>query len=146
MAKSRPGKSPRNGSKATGWPAGDAPRGDADLPFHNVAAQFEKTLAAADGAGKKDRYVLRLYVTGTTARSSSAIANIRRLCEEHLAGRYDLEVIDVYQQPVLAQGDQIIAAPTLIKKLPVPLRKVVGDLSNEARVQMGLDIRPRPAL
>jgi circadian clock protein KaiB len=105
----------------------------------DVTAKFEEALQAVDK--KAERYVLRLYVTGSTARSAAAISNIRKLCEEHLAGRCDLEVIDIYQQPTLAQGEQIIAAPTLIKKLPFPLRKLVGDLSNEQRVLMGLDIR-----
>jgi circadian clock protein KaiB len=112
-------------------------------PLHpDVSADFEKAIAAAK---KNQHYVLRLYITGSTPRSAAAISNIRKLCEEHLAGHYDLEVIDIYQQPTLAQGEQIIAAPTLIKKLPFPLRKVVGDLSNEERVLMGLDIRPRTA-
>ena len=108
--------------------------------LRNVAEEFEKAIA---GREKNQHYVLRLYITGSTARSAAAISNIRKLCEEHLAGHYDLEVIDIYQQPILAQGEQIIAAPTLIKKLPFPLRKVVGDLSNEERVLIGLDIRPR---
>jgi circadian clock protein KaiB len=129
--------------RASGAKRVPAPPASHDGDFHDVAADFEKTLAAAGNRHKNERYVLRLYITGTTPRSTAAIANIRRLCDTYLAGRYDLEVIDVYQQPVLAQGDQIIAAPTLIKKLPFPLRKVVGDLSNEARVLMGLDIRPR---
>ena len=103
-------------------------------------AEFELALAQVD---KGQHYVLRLYITGSTPRSAAAITNIRKLCEEHLKGQYDLEVIDIYQQPVLARGEQIIAAPTLIKKLPFPLRKVVGDLSNENRVLMGLDLRPR---
>jgi circadian clock protein KaiB len=89
-----------------------------------------------------ERYVLRLYVTGMTPRSTRAVENIRRICEEHLQGRYDLEVIDVYQQPTLAKGEQIIAAPTLIKKLPLPLRRVIGDMSNTERVLLGLDLRP----
>jgi circadian clock protein KaiB len=89
-----------------------------------------------------DRYVLRLYVTGMTPRSTRAIENIRAICEQHLQGRYDLEVIDVYQQPTLAKGEQIIAAPTLIKKLPLPLRRVIGDMSNTERVLLGLDLRP----
>lgn len=101
---------------------------------------FEDALRTA--AAAPQRYVLRLYVTGSTPRSSKAIQNIRALCEQHLQGRYDLEVIDIYQQPVLAKGEQIIAAPTLIKELPAPLRKVVGDLSNTERVLMGLDLRP----
>ena len=106
----------------------------------DAVADFEKAIS---GAGKAKHYVLRLYITGTTARSSAAISNIRKFCDEHLAGRYELEVIDIYQQPTLAKGEQIIAAPALIKKLPFPLRKVVGDLSNEERVLMGLDIFPK---
>ena len=89
-------------------------------------------------------YVLRLYVTGATPRSTRAIANIRKLCEEHLKGRYSLEVIDIYQQAPLAAEEQIIAAPTLIKKLPLPLRQMVGDLSDQERVLIGLDLRPKP--
>jgi circadian clock protein KaiB len=103
--------------------------------------EFEK--AVKRGAAEQ-RYVLRLYVTGSTPRSSRAIQNIRSLCETHLWGRYDLEVIDIHQQPVLARGQQIIAAPTLIKQLPAPLRKMVGDLSDTQRVLMGLDLQPAP--
>ncbi len=91
---------------------------------------------------KRARYVLRLYVAGTTPKSIRAIENIKRICEEFLAGRYDLEVVDIYQQPVLAKGEQIIAAPTLIKKLPLPLRKFIGDLSATERILVGLDLRP----
>jgi circadian clock protein KaiB len=109
-------------------------------PVEDATRAFERAIASAP---KTEQYVLRLYITGTTARSAAAITNIRKLCDEYLAGHYDLEVIDIYQQPTLAQGEQIIAAPTLIKKLPVPLRKVVGDLSNEVRVLMGLDLRPK---
>jgi circadian clock protein KaiB len=87
-------------------------------------------------------YVLRLYVTGSTPRSTRAISNVRRICEEHLRNRYDLEVIDIYQQPALAKGDQIIAAPTLVKQLPAPLRKLIGDMSDRDRVLLGLDLRP----
>jgi circadian clock protein KaiB len=87
------------------------------------------------------RYVLRLYVTGMTPRSTRAVENVRTICEEHLQGRYDLEVIDIYQQPALAKGEQIIAAPTLIKRLPLPLRRVIGDLSSTERVLVGLDLR-----
>ena len=79
---------------------------------------------------KKEKYVLKLYVTGMTPRSMKAVTNIREICEEHLKGRYELEIIDIFQQPVLAKGEQIIAAPTLIKKLPVPLRKFIGDMSD----------------
>lgn len=87
------------------------------------------------------KYVLRLYITGSTPRSSRAILNIREICEQHLKGRYTLEVIDIYQQPTLAEGEQIIAAPTLIKKLPLPLRRFIGDMSNTDRILVGLDLR-----
>lgn len=86
--------------------------------------------------------VLRLFVTGSTPRSSRSIFNIRNLCENRLLGRYKLEVIDIYQQPELARQEQIIAAPTLIKSLPLPLRKLVGDLSDADRVMVGLDLKP----
>ena len=89
------------------------------------------------------RYELRLYVAGMTLRSTRAIANIKEICEEHLKGLYALQVIDLYQQPVLAEGDQIIAVPTLIKKLPVPLRRIIGDLSDRERVLVGLDLKPK---
>jgi circadian clock protein KaiB len=89
------------------------------------------------------QYKLRLYVTGMTPRSTRAIANIKEICEEHLKGRYDLQVIDLYQQPVLTDREQIIAAPTLIKMLPRPLRRIMGDLSDRARVLIGLDLKPR---
>ena len=94
---------------------------------------------------EKGKYLLRLYVTGTTGRSMRAIQNVRRICEEHLQGLYDLEVVDIYKNLPLARGDQIIAAPTLIKRLPAPLRRLIGDMSDEQRVLVGLDIRPRPA-
>ena len=93
---------------------------------------------------KKAKYLLRLYVTGTTGKSMRAIQNVRRICEEHLQGLYDLEVVDIYKNLPLARGDQIIAAPTLIKRLPVPLRRLIGDMSDEQRVLVGLDVRPRP--
>jgi circadian clock protein KaiB len=93
--------------------------------------------------GRTERYVLRLYVTGMTARATRAIENVREICDEHLKGRYDLEVVDVYQHPVLAKDEQIIAAPTLVKKLPLPLRRIIGDMSQRDRVLLGLDlIRP----
>ena len=88
-----------------------------------------------------EQYLLRLYVTGMTARSRRAVENVRKICEAHLQGRYELEIIDIYQQPVLAKGDQIIAAPTLIKKLPLPLRRIIGDMSSTERVLLGLDLR-----
>ena len=86
------------------------------------------------------QYVLRLYITGMTPRAGRAIENVRAICDEHLDGRYDLEVIDVYQQPVLAKSEQIIAAPTLIKEFPLPARRIIGDMSNRARVLVGLDL------
>ena len=95
-------------------------------------------------ARSEKKYVLRLYVAGTTARSVHAVANVRAICEETLHGRYDLEVIDIYQQPHRARPEQIVVAPTLIKKLPLPVRKIIGDLSNKDRVLVGLDIRQRP--
>ena len=104
----------------------------------DATAGFERALAQ----GEAGRYVLRLYVAGSTPRSVRAIANLKSLCEERLKGRYELEVIDIYVHPKLVEGDQIIAAPTLIKRLPLPLRRVVGDLSNMDRVLVGLDLRP----
>ncbi len=86
------------------------------------------------------KYVLRLFVSGATLRSANAIANIRAICEKELAGRYELEVIDIYQQPELARSHQIIAVPTLIKSLPSPIRLLVGDLSQEEKVLVGLDL------
>jgi circadian clock protein KaiB len=103
-------------------------------------AAFEEALAKPDGL----QYELRLYVTGMTSRSARAIANIKQICEEHLEGRYDLQIIDLYQQPVLAEGDQIIAVPTLIKKLPLPLRRIMGDLPDRQPVLIGLDLKPKP--
>ena len=88
-------------------------------------------------------YILRLYVTGATSQSLRAIANVKKICEEYLQGRYELEVVDLYQQPQLAQGEQIIAAPTLIKKLPLPLRRIIGDMSTTERVLVGLDLQKR---
>src|SRR3954451_9070667 len=88
------------------------------------------------------KYLLRLYVTGTTPKSMRAIENVRRICEEHLHGRYTLEVIDIYTHLPLARGDQIVAAPTLIKRLPAPLRQLIGDMSDEQKVLVGLDLKP----
>jgi len=87
------------------------------------------------------RYILRLYVAGLMPKSTLAIANIKKICEENLQGQYELEVIDLYQQPQLAQGDQIVAVPTLIKKLPAPLRRIIGDMSDTGLVLVGLDLR-----
>ncbi len=100
--------------------------------------------ASPEGSDEsEERYILRLYVAGMTSRSARAVENVRAFCEKHLEGRYDLQVIDVYQQPTLAKSEQLIAAPTLIKKLPLPLRRLIGDMSNEDRILVGLDLVPR---
>ena len=91
---------------------------------------------------KKDVFELRLYVAGKTAKSITAFANLKSICEQHLAGRYQIEVIDLTINPVLARGDQILALPTLVRKLPEPVKKIIGDLSDTERVLVGLDIRP----
>ena len=105
-----------------------------------TVSALEEKLSKRD----KEKYVLRLYVTGQTPGSVRAITNIKAICEEHLKGRYDLLVVDIYQQPQLAKDEQILAAPTLIKKLPLPLRRLVGDLSKTERVLLGLDLRAKP--
>ena len=92
-----------------------------------------------------DEWILRLYVAGLSARSAAALQNLERICEEHLAGRYRIEVIDLLRHPQLARGDQIVAVPTLVRHLPPPMKKIIGDLSNEERVLVGLDLRPRRA-
>ena len=92
---------------------------------------------------KSKEYVLRLYIAGTSSKSVRAVANIKEICESSLKNRYDLEVIDIYQQPVLMKGEQIIAAPTLVKQLPLPLRKFIGDMSDTERILVGLDLRPK---
>lgn len=94
-----------------------------------------------DQKSSKEKYHLRLFVTGQTPRSVRSVENLKRLCEKYLKGRYELEVIDIYQQPALAAENQIIATPTLIKKLPLPLRRLVGDFSNQDRVLLELDLR-----
>ncbi len=88
------------------------------------------------------RWQLRLYVAGQTPKSITALANLKKLCETHLTGRYQIEVIDLLKNPKLAAGDQILAIPTLVRKLPPPVKKIIGDLSNELRVLVGLDVRP----
>lgn len=88
------------------------------------------------------QYELRLYVAGQTAKSIKAFANLREICETHLRGKYRLEIIDLLEQPQLARGDQILAIPTLVRKLPAPVRKIIGDLSNTERVLVGLNVRP----
>lgn len=95
----------------------------------------------ADADNDRSTYVLRLYVTGTTPRATSAILKVKNFCEENLKGRYSLEIIDIYQQPTFAREEQIIAAPTLVKRLPLPLRRLVGDFSKRDRVIIGLDLQ-----
>jgi len=101
--------------------------------------EFEKAAVKRDRA----KYVLQLYVTGMTPKSTQAIANVQKLCEKHLAGRHELKVIDVYQQPKLAKEEQIIATPTLLKKLPLPLRRLIGNMSDTERFLAGIDLKPR---
>ncbi len=98
--------------------------------------EFEESLQKSD----EEKYILRLYVSGMTPKSLRSIANIKKICEENLKGRYELEVVDIYQQPELAKQEDIIAAPTLIKKLPLPLRKFIGDLSDTERIIVGLNL------
>ena len=93
-------------------------------------------------AAAQPRFQLRLYVAGQTARSLAAFANLQRICETHLSGEYCIEVIDLTKTPQLAAGDQILAVPTLVRRLPQPIKKIIGDLSNEERVLVGLDIQP----
>ncbi|MDB5008286.1 MAG: circadian clock protein KaiB [Mucilaginibacter sp.] len=91
---------------------------------------------------EETKYELRLYVAGKTTKSATALTNLKRYCEEHLKGQYTIEVIDLLVQPQLAEGDQIFAIPTLVRKVPQPIRKIIGDLSNEEKVLVGLNIRP----
>ena len=102
----------------------------------------DATAARDDGPA----YQLRLYVAGHTVKSLSAIANLRRICETHLAGQYSIEVIDLTQTPQLAAGDQILALPTLVRRLPTPIKQIIGDLANEERVLVGLDVKRRLAI
>lgn len=99
-----------------------------------------RTAGAPSRAGR--RWQLRLYVAGQTPKSRTAFANLKHICEEHLKGRYSIEVIDLLEQPELSRGDQILAIPTLVRKLPEPVRKMIGDLSDTERVFVGLDLRP----
>jgi circadian clock protein KaiB len=104
------------------------------------AIEIEKALKTAR---LREKYVLRLYVAGINPKSSRAIRNVTAICEDHLKDCYELEIIDIYQQPTLAKGEQIIAAPTLIKKLPQPLRRFIGDMANKDRILVGLDLKPK---
>jgi circadian clock protein KaiB len=93
---------------------------------------------------RRSEFILRLYIAGHTARSTETLRNLQALCEKHLAGRYELEVIDLLKQPELARKDQILALPALVRRLPPPVKKIIGDLSSEERVLVGLDLQPRP--
>ncbi|MDI6719595.1 MAG: circadian clock KaiB family protein [Methanomicrobiales archaeon] len=112
-------------------------RDEPDPAQPSIADAFDQAVQSRTGT----RYILRLYVTGMTPRSRAAIENIKRICEEHLEGCYDLEVIDIYQQPERAREAQVLAAPTLIRQLPLPLRRLIGDMSDTERVLLGLDLR-----
>jgi len=108
---------------------------------------MKRTVSAEANSSKATKgqdgiWELRLYVAGQTAKSVTAFANLKRLCDQHLAGKYQIEVVDLLKDPKLARGDQILALPTLVRKLPTPIKKIIGDLSNTERVLVGLDLRP----
>ncbi len=114
-------------------------------PATSTRARARKAPAKAHNTKapqKTETYLLRLYVAGQTPRSVAAFANLKKICEEHLAGQYEIEVVDLLLNPQLAAGDQILAVPTLVRKLPEPVRKIIGDLSNKERVLVGLDLLP----
>jgi circadian clock protein KaiB len=102
-----------------------------------------KKRAATRRKPASKEWILRLYVAGQSVHTAAALRNLETICEKHLAGRYRIEVIDLLKQPQLARGDQIVAVPTLVRHLPPPMKKIIGDLSNEERVLVGLDLRPR---
>ena len=104
--------------------------------------EIRQSTPSTEAASVQQEQILRLYIAGQTPRSVKAFANLKRICEEHLKGRYRIEVIDLIQNPQLAAGDQILAVPTLVRLLPEPVRKIIGDLSNTDRVLVGLDVRP----
>jgi circadian clock protein KaiB len=106
-----------------------------------MTTKAKPTTKAGKGSNG-DTWALRLYVAGQTPKCMTAFANLKKICEDHLAGKYHIEIIDLLKDPKLAQGDQILAIPTLVRKLPEPVRKIIGDLSNTERVLVGLDLRP----
>lgn len=112
------------------------------MPGKKIETGKHKISRDSTVAGK-EKYILRLYISGTKQKSAKAIDNLRQVCEEHLAGRYDLEIIDIKEQPELAKDAQIVAVPALIKQLPAPLRKLIGDMSDKEKVLLGMDLRPR---
>lgn len=108
-----------------------------------MTASTQTTLPDDEGTAQDEKqWELRLYVAGQTPNSLKAFENLKKICEEHLAGQYRIEVIDLIENPTLARGDQILAVPTLVRKLPEPVKKIIGDLSNTERVLVGLDLRP----
>ncbi len=134
-----------NGRAHLGCPNAARPAGPRPLgaPSSKGSEQTKRQLEKAALDQHPQQYVLRLYITGTTPASSRAIEQVRCVCEEHLHGRYKLEVIDIYQKPALAKDEQIIATPTLIKVLPAPLRRFIGDLSKVEKILFGLDLREK---
>jgi circadian clock protein KaiB len=112
------------------------------MPVKPKNPKVEKRSPVKESASS-EKWELRLYVAGATARSVAAFENLKRICEEHLCGKYSIEIVDLLENPKLARGDQILAIPTLVRKLPEPVRKIIGDLSNTERVLVGLDIRRR---
>lgn len=116
-------------------------KGPLKTRFRNATEAFEEALKG--GALRRAKYILRLYVSGSSERSLRAISNLKKICEENFPDDYDLEVIDIYENPTAAREEQIIAAPTLVKRLPQPLRRFVGDLSNTQKILVGLDIYKR---
>ena len=108
-------------------------------------AKSSSRLKLKPKGGTADSYVLRLYTAGQTPKSLTAFDNLKKICEQHLIGRYSIEVVDLTQKPRLAAGDQILALPTLVRRLPEPVRKIIGDLSDTEAVLVGLDLRPAPS-
>jgi circadian clock protein KaiB len=114
-----------------------------DPPQDGQFRQAGQSLPAGYGPQDGEIWDLRLYVAGQTPKSLTAFSNLKRICDEYLAGKYRIEVVDLLEQPQLARGDQILAVPTLVRKLPEPIKKIIGDLSNTERTLVGLDLRPR---
>lgn len=115
-----------------------------ELPEDRTMTQGQDGASAAGAGSDEETLLLVLYVAGQSPRSLTAFANLKKVCEEHLQGRYNIQVIDLIEQPHLARRDQIVAIPTLVRKLPEPIRKIIGDLSNTEKVLVGLQILPRP--
>jgi circadian clock protein KaiB len=115
-----------------------------ELANAETSAPCVRSLSGLNQGGCLPQYVLKLYVTGSNPRAELAVLNLRRICDQELAGKYDLEIIDVLENPQLAEDEKILATPTLIKQLPPPLRRVIGDLSDTEKVLLGLEVRPQP--